>query len=204
VYKNDGQRVYYPYDPPPYIDGVRINSPHYLTKVVLGAGESVRRFTLVVSQFEKTGTINFSVRAYSTLPFSMEKIKNPWRHKEEVTGQWKGALAGGCANNRETWPNNPRYQLTLDSPCHLQVQLKGPKQYQLGFDLITVSASDTSSQHYFKKKSSGLYRSGFVVVGLEAVAGTYDLVPSTYLPNQEAPFFLSIACSHSFKLTKTR
>ena len=34
VYKNDGQRVYYPYDPPPYIDGVRINSPHYLTKVL--------------------------------------------------------------------------------------------------------------------------------------------------------------------------
>ena len=173
--------------------------------MVLGAGESVRRFTLVVSQFEKTGTINFSVRAYSTLPFSMEKIKNPWRHKEEVseveqkyltnsqplftihlqvTGQWKGALAGGCANNRETWPNNPRYQLILDSPCQLQIQLKGPKQYQLGFDLITVSASDTSSQQYFKKKSSGLYRSGFVVVGLEAVAGTYDLVPSTYLPNQ--------------------
>jgi len=204
VYKNDGQRVYYPYDPPPYIDGVRINSPHYLAKVVLSAGESVRRFTLVVSQFEKTGTINFSVRAYSTLPFSLEKIKNPWRHKEEVTGQWKGVQAGGCANNRETWPNNPRYQLTLDSPCHLQVQLKGPKQYQMGFDLITVAASDTASPHYFKKKSSGLYRSGFVVVGMEAVAGTYDLVPSTYLPNQEAPFFLSIACSHSFKLTKTR
>ena len=39
---------------------------------------------MVVSQFEKTGTINFSVRAYSTLPFSLEKIKNPWRHKEEV------------------------------------------------------------------------------------------------------------------------
>ena len=53
--------------------------------MVLSPGESVRRFTLVVSQFEKTGTINFSVRAYSTLPFSLEKIKNPWRHKEEVT-----------------------------------------------------------------------------------------------------------------------
>ena len=84
VYKNDGQRVYYPYDPPPYIDGVRINSPHYLTKVILPAGESVRRFSLVVSQFEKTGTIHFSVRAYSTLPFSMDKIKNPWRYKDEV------------------------------------------------------------------------------------------------------------------------
>jgi hypothetical protein len=32
VYKNQGKRVYYPFDPPPYLDGVRINSPHYLTK----------------------------------------------------------------------------------------------------------------------------------------------------------------------------
>ena len=33
VYKNDGKKVYYPFDPPPYIDGVRINSPHYLAQV---------------------------------------------------------------------------------------------------------------------------------------------------------------------------
>jgi calpain-7 len=33
VYKNDGKKVYYPFDPPPFIDGVRINSPHYLAQV---------------------------------------------------------------------------------------------------------------------------------------------------------------------------
>ncbi|KAJ6629268.1 Calpain-7, partial [Pseudolycoriella hygida] len=33
VYQNNGKRVYYPYDPKPYIDGVRINSPHYLCKI---------------------------------------------------------------------------------------------------------------------------------------------------------------------------
>ena len=33
VYKTEGRLVYYPHDPPPYIDGIRINSPHYLTKV---------------------------------------------------------------------------------------------------------------------------------------------------------------------------
>lgn len=204
VYKTEGRLVYYPHDPPPYIDGIRINSPHYLTKIVLPPGEALRRFTLVVSQFEKTGTIRFSVRAYSTLPFTLEKIKSPWRHKEEVTGQWKGVTAGGCANNKETWGNNPRYQLVIDSPSHLQVQLKGPKQFQLGFDLVTVTASDTASPNYFRKKSSGLYRSGFVVVSLEVVAGTYELVPSTYLAQQESSFFLTVASSATFRLTKAR
>jgi hypothetical protein len=40
----------------------------------------------------------------------------------------------------------------------VQVQVKGPKQYQLGFDLICVSAVDRDSPHYFHKKSSGIYR----------------------------------------------
>merc|ERR1719233_457447 len=204
VYKNDGNRIFYPYDPPPFIDGVRINSPHYLTKVILKPGENIRRFTLVVSQFEKTSTIFFSVKAYSTLPFSLEKIKTTWRHKEELTGKWSAGLAGGCANNRDTWPNNPRYQLVLDTPGQIHIQLKGPKQFQLGVDLLTVTASDTASPHYFKKKSSGVYRSGFIVFTVDAVAGTYELIPSTYTPGQEGPFFLMVASNSSFKLTRTR
>jgi hypothetical protein len=43
-----------------------------------------------------------------------------------------------------------------------------------------------------------------VAVSLEMVAGTYELIPSTYLPAQEGPFFLSVASSATFKLTKTR
>ncbi len=62
----------------------RINSPHYLTKIVLPKGESTRRFSLVVSQFEKSSTIFFSVRAYSNQPFTLEKMKNPFRNKKEV------------------------------------------------------------------------------------------------------------------------
>jgi hypothetical protein len=41
VYKNDGKKVYYPFDPPPYIDGVRINSPHYLAQVSPGRFETL-------------------------------------------------------------------------------------------------------------------------------------------------------------------
>ena len=204
VYKNDGRKVYYPFDPPPFIEGIRINSPHYLTKIILDKGETVRKFTVVVSQFEKSATIYFSIKAYSTIPFSLERIKTSWRHKEELTGKWGPSTAGGCANNRDSWSSNPRYQLELDSPGQLHIQLKGPKQYQIGFDILTVSAADKNSPQYFSKKSSGLYRSGFVVLTVEAVAGVYDLVPSTFSPGQEGPFFLLVASSSSFKVTRTR
>ncbi|KAK2172111.1 hypothetical protein NP493_993g00016 [Ridgeia piscesae] len=52
VYKSNGKRIYYPYDPPPYKDGVRINSPHYLCKMVEEKGTSL--YNLVISQYEKT------------------------------------------------------------------------------------------------------------------------------------------------------
>jgi len=202
IYKNNGKRVHYPFEPPPYIDGVRINSPHYLTKIVLPKGESTRRFTLVVSQFEKSTTIYFTVRAYSNQPFTLQKVKNPFRNKKEMTGQWKGRTAGGCANNKETWPDNPRYKLVVDSPSQIQIELKGPRDYQIGFDLLCISAADTASPHYFKKKSSGIYRPGFVICNWEVVAGTYDLLPSTYRAGQESSFFLNVACSASFQISR--
>ena len=204
VYKNNGKKVYYPYDPPPYIDGVRINSPHYLTKIILDKGENIRRFTVVVSQFEKTSSIYFTVKAFSTLPFKLEKIKSSWRHREEVTGKWTGATAGGCGNYRDTWSNNPRYKLELDTTGTVMIQLKGPKQYQIGFDILTLTSREPNSEHSFSKKNSGLYRSGFVVLTFEAVAGVYDIIPSTFSPGQEGPYFLTLASNNSFKLTKSR
>lgn len=84
VYKNEGQKVYYPSDPAPYIDGNRINSPHYLCKMPL-KGAGVSKFTLVVSQYEKMNTIYYTLRVYSTCPFKLEKIQDPYKHKKRVS-----------------------------------------------------------------------------------------------------------------------
>ena len=45
----------------PYIDGVRINSPHYLCKIEVN-DQTPRRLSLVVSQYEKSTTIYYTVR----------------------------------------------------------------------------------------------------------------------------------------------
>ncbi len=145
VYKNDGKKVYYPFDPPPYIDGVRINSPHYLCQTVIKP-ETPRKLTLVVSQYEKSATINFSLRVFSTLPFKLGKIGDPYKYKREITdGAWKGKTAGGCANNRDTYQNNPRYQFSTETDCQILVELKAAKQLQIGFDTVCVVATDPKS-----------------------------------------------------------
>ncbi|XP_012140109.1 calpain-7 [Megachile rotundata] len=205
VYRNNGRRVYYPHDPPPYIDGLRINSPHYLCKIKLDTN-SDSRYTLVISQYEKTNTIYYTLRAYGTCPFTLRKMPQLYKYEKEITdGQWKGALAGGCSNH-PTYQNNPRYQLVLENSNnnnYLLIILKGPKQYQIGFDIVSVVLNDPDAPGAFKMKSSGPFRSGFVYLELEDVpVGTYNIIPSTYIPGQEGPYFL--ICKSSCKLQLQR
>ena len=206
VYKKDGKKVYYPYGPDPYIDGVRINSPHYLCKMEVNE-QTPRRLTLVISQYEKSATIYYTLRVYSTLPFSLGRIQDPYRSKQEITGAWKGKTAGGCGNYRDTYPNNPRYQFAIERDIHLLIEVKGPKQYQIGFDLVCVFISSElkSSPKYFKTKPSGPYRTGYVMMATELLPGTYDIVPTTFRPGQEGPFFLTIhTSSNNIKAQKVQ
>ncbi|XP_063972972.1 calpain-7-like [Diachasmimorpha longicaudata] len=206
VYKNNGKRVYYPHDPPPYIDGVRINSPHYLSKIELEPG-SESRYTLVISQYEKMNTIYYTLRAYGTCQFTLKKIAEPYKFEKTITdGQWKGETAGGCANHPATYGKNPTYQLVLESSNnnnHLLVILKGPKQYQIGFEITAVALGDSQAPTAFQNKTSGPFRSGFVYLEIsEVVAGTYHIVPATFMPFQEGPFFLTCKASCGLQLTR--
>lgn len=203
VYKNNGKRVYYPMDPPPYIDGVRINSPHYLCKIIL-TPNSCRKFTLVISQYEKTATIYYSLRAYATCPFGLKKIEEPYRYKKEISGEWKGATAGGCGNHQATYRNNPKCKLEISGATEskILVELKGPKQYQVGFDITIKSLEDDSVTAPFRTTSSGSYRSGFVILELDNIpAGCLIITPTTFLPGQEGPFILTVKSSSPIQLS---
>ncbi|XP_036851348.1 calpain-7 isoform X2 [Manis javanica] len=190
VYKTDGKKVYYPGDPPPYIDGIRINSPHYLTKMKLTT-PGTHTFTLVVSQYEKQNTIHYTVRVYSACSFTFSKIPSPYTLSKQINGKWSGQSAGGCANFQETHKNNPIYQFHMEKPGPLLIELRGPRQYSVGFEIVTVSMVGDPGPHGFQRKSSGDYRCGFCYLELENTpAGIYNIIPSTFLPKQEGPFFL--------------
>ncbi|XP_014671415.1 PREDICTED: calpain-7-like [Priapulus caudatus] len=207
VYKGDGRRVYYPYDPPPHIDGVRINSPHYLCKMISQppGGSASSLYTLVVSEYEKMTTIHYTLRVYATCQFSLRKIVDNYKQKRKVEGRWTARTAGGCLNNRETYRNNPIYQVALrgSEENSMLVDLKGPKQYSVGFDVGCVSTDYTNSKNVFTKKTSGDFRSGFAVLQIDSLpAGIYNITPCTYRAGQEGPFILSVQVSCEFKLSQ--
>uniref|UniRef100_A0A3Q1J5I9 Calpain catalytic domain-containing protein n=1 Tax=Anabas testudineus TaxID=64144 RepID=A0A3Q1J5I9_ANATE len=200
VYKTDGKKVYYPADPPPYIDGIRINSPHYLTKMRLTSA-GMHTFTLVVSQYEKQNTINYTLRvrrALSKLFWSL-----CFCSYFQVNGQWKGLSAGGCGNYKDSYKHNPIYQINLERSGPLLIELRGSRQYSVGFEMVMVSTVGDPSPAGFQKKSSGDYRCGFCYMEVEHVpAGIYNIIPTTFLPKQEGPFFLDFASTLPLKISQ--
>jgi calpain-7 len=118
-------------EPEPYKEGVRINSPHYLVKLVdeCSSSQAQLTYTLVVSQYEKYKSIFFTLRAYSTQPFQMSESREPYNPKyfKRTAGKWQGRTAGGCTNFPETYNNNPVYQLSLAYDTSVKIELKGPQ-----------------------------------------------------------------------------
>uniref|UniRef100_A0A914HTA7 Uncharacterized protein n=1 Tax=Globodera rostochiensis TaxID=31243 RepID=A0A914HTA7_GLORO len=92
VYKNDGKRVYLPFDPKPLLEGTRINSPHYLCQLIIRE-PGVQRFTLVIAQYEKMKTIYYSLRIYSSVEFRCGSIQVPYKFHKKETAEWRGPTA---------------------------------------------------------------------------------------------------------------
>ncbi|KAI4890692.1 hypothetical protein NFI96_033755 [Prochilodus magdalenae] len=202
VYKTDGRKVYYPADPPPYIDGIRINSPHYLTKIKL-TNAGTHTFTLVVSQYEKQNTINYTLRVYSVCKFNFSKIPTPFTHTKRINGQWKGISAGGCGNYKDSYKHNPIYQFNLEKSGPLLIELRGSRQYSVGFEVLTVSTVGDPGASGFQKKSSGDYRCGFCFLEVDYIpAGIYNVIPTTFLPKQEGPFFLDFSSATPLRVSQ--
>ncbi|XP_077667330.1 calpain-7 isoform X5 [Eretmochelys imbricata] len=145
----------------------------------------------------------FTIQVYSVCKFTFTKIPTPYTISRRVNGQWKGHSAGGCGNFRDSYKNNPIYQFQLEKTGPLLIELRGPRQYSVGFELVTVSTVGDPGPSGFQKKSSGDYRCGFCYMEVENVpAGVYNIIPSTFLPQQEGPFFLDFNSATPLKTSQ--
>lgn len=179
---------------------MRINSPHYLCKIHKDLSTN-KKYTLVVSQYEKNTTIFYTLRAYSVNSFELKEINNNYQYAQEIVGEWKEISAGGCQNHPLTYKNNPQYRVTItphDTSIFI-VELRGPKSFQIGMEIVVHSVLDEHVTAPFVSRTTGNYRSGFCVLELfKLPAGVYHVRPSTYLPKLEGPYFIKFKSASKF------
>jgi len=191
VYKAS-KRVYYPDNK--FIEGTKINSPHYLCKINIPKGQS--KYIVALSQYEKMNSIYYSLRAYSTTKFNFAPVSEIYTSKKRITHSWTSASAGGSPNHK-TYENNPKIPLELiaNNPSHVLLKIEASRKFAAGVELRSVDSS--------YKMLSGDYRWGFVVFDIKDVPpGKYLIIPSTFLPGSEGPFFLEVSASCAFKLNE--
>ncbi|XP_033836943.1 calpain-7 isoform X2 [Periophthalmus magnuspinnatus] len=153
--------------------------------------------------FTKTMERRCIIQVYSVCKFNFSKISNPFTHVKRINGQWKGASAGGCGNYKDSYKHNPIYQINLERSGPLLIELRGSRQYSVGFEMVTVSTSSDPGAAGFNKKNSGDYRCGFCYMELDHVpAGIYNVIPTTFLPKQEGPFFLDFSTTSPVKVSQ--
>lgn len=190
VYKSDGRRIFYPDNR--FIEGTKINSPHYLCKMKPPAGTS--KYTVVLSQYEKMNTIYYSLKVHSTAKFHLSPVPEVYTSKKKITVSWTKHTAGGCANF-STYESNPKIPLELISstPSQVLIKLEASRKYAAGIELRSIDGK--------YKKTSGDSRWGFVAFDIKDVPeGKYLIIPSTFSQGQEGPFFLEVQASCAFKL----
>ncbi len=167
------ERVYYPENP--MIQGVYINSPHILVRFNARKGKS--RFTIVVSQHEKTKTLNFTLRVYSMSPFRIGEIARAYAHEQRISGAWTSLSAGGSMSAASFY-RNPQYTLTIspEKKIGLFMMLEAPKTFAVNIKLVkggelisTVLTDDVVA-------SSGDYRHGFCYLDCKSIQGTFSHV----------------------------
>ena len=196
VYKDGGRRVYSPAEP--FIDGVRKNSPHYLAKIDDDGNDNI--YTLLVSQFEKSNTLHFTLNAYASCPIEMTEIVDQYSYKYTITGEWDGQTAGGCSNHSNSFMNNPVFLLAVEKFCDLAIILKAPRSFSIGFYLFKQQNEDPFWELPFCD-TGGPFQFGFLAKEFSSFEpGPYFLVPTTFLPNQEGPFIFEIRSSAPFSI----
>ncbi|KAG9345100.1 hypothetical protein JZ751_009641 [Albula glossodonta] len=86
-------------------------------------------------------------------------------------------------------------------------------QYSVGFEVLTVSTVGDPGPNSFQRKSSGDYRvlgagvsragCGFCYLEVDHVpAGIYNVIPTTFLPKQEGPFFLDFSSTTPLRVSQ--
>ena len=143
------------------LDGIRINSPFYLAKLKIPKTDQVERYTLVVSEYEKTHDITFTIegkfknffipfeswfridetlgseseQVFANIQFHLEYLKKLPVSKR-ITGEWTRDTAGGCANYRDTTNKNPIHLIQIDRPTEYIAELRAPKEYSGNFQIL--------------------------------------------------------------------
>ena len=180
VYNEGGSRIFYPSKP--MKRGTYTNNPHSLLRFDVPAGTS-RSYTIVVSQYEKTSNVNFTLDVFSMSPFQMKEIPRTLGHEARAKGKW---VSPGGNGRHETFMDNPQYLLRHPGgPLRLRAETASAS-----LNIRVFASGERIDRCSGEILTSGDYRNSFAFAHTKKnlPAGNYTVVISSWSPSTRASF----------------
>ena len=97
---------------------------------------------MVVSQYERKRTIDFTIDVFSAAPFQLRPIPRTLRHHARLLGAWSRAkgTAGGNARN-PGYAHNPQWLVTFADATAVRVRVEASKEINVNVRLVSRSES---------------------------------------------------------------
>mmetsp|Transcript_17511 Transcript_17511/g.38275 ORF Transcript_17511/g.38275 Transcript_17511/m.38275 type:complete len:823 (-) Transcript_17511:4358-6826(-) len=213
--RKHGKRVYYPEKA--LVRGTYSNNPHSLITFEVPPG--VHKYTLVVSLYEKTRAVNYTLSVYASvhcLNPVLRAIPETLAYTEKIIGDWEEHSAGGCPRH-PTFQNNPQYTISFEKDCKFfHMRLLAYRESPVNIRVFN-KAKDPNCQPSCSRRvdcadpkiqvgNSMQYRKGFCILeqlehGETFKAGVeYTIVVSCFEPDVLGRFFLHLEASVKFKV----
>jgi len=147
----------------------------------------------------KGSTAASALKLYELTP------SNDWKALS-MDSKWGPGRDGGCSNNQATWMSNPQFSLVVGEKSFLKIVLDVAEEAKCAVGFYVFATKDGKKPSAVNTISPFVQPNNLqhiiVTKDVELDAGTYIIMPATYVPNNHARFQLNAYCDHQ-KLSLT-
>ena len=200
------------------MNGPYTNNPHVLVRYDL-VKDVDRSLALVLSQYQKSKDLSYSIAIYCTERFKFRQSVDPLPICRVLNGSWElrvsskqdqrstlGIGSAGGSPGKGSWGSNPQWSLNVGNDTI--VQLKCMAMKTLAINVILVQSQTGRRVHHLYESptiDSGDYRYGFVVTARTLLTtGVYTLIASTFEAGQVGSFILHVMTDRKIDITEVK
>jgi len=186
------------------LTGAYTNNPHVLVRFDV-SGPDDAFLSLVLSQYNKTGDLAYTLSCFCTEPFQLGQPSNDLEHVIELTSAWTKDKSGGPLGT-ERCDSNPTFAVTVpasSSPTYLQIQASTSKTSALHLLMVPVARNGDGLRKATGEPiiDTGKYRHGFVVTDRTKIpSGKYALIVTNFHAGELANFRMVVMSNRKVKV----
>ena len=211
IHRNDRrkEKIRYPGGSSCTYTGAYTNSSHVLVRYD-ATGFEDKFLSLVLSQYQKSNDLSYTLSCYCTAPFEVGKPTKDPEHITEIHSQWTSQSAGGPPSS-PAFGTNPMWAIHIppgiissQDGSFLQMSCTTKKTVAANLMLVPVDRLGTRIRRLNATDpliDTGDYRHSYAATDLTFVpSGSYTLVVSSYYPGQTGTFALKLLSTSKIKI----